>query len=161
MYNVYELKDLAKTNDDIEPYGIIMNNNNYKLTQDQLTEILVRKYPFKVDEIDLSNQDCTDYDIELMCKNSTFASIIKINLENNKEITDKAIKYLLKSKIIGSYSQICQISGKYGVPMTTIDVRARGTQITIKKKPIKYDFEITTSKGVKYIGIKEIDISYF
>jgi len=107
--------------------------NIHKITKAELHK-LIKDCSCSVDNVDLSGQNLTDEDIKLLCESKIFRPLMTINLNHNKQLTDKSIEYILSSNVVGSLMDMPNISGKYGVPCAKIEVHIKGTEIAKNMK---------------------------
>lgn len=97
------------------------------LSQQEKTDLLNSPYLDRVHTIDLSGQGIDDSFISEISQKSSLKRIINIDISDNSQITEESLKQILNSTILGSLRDLPQISGKYGVPATTIYVTAKNT----------------------------------
>ncbi len=105
--------------------------HSMKLSKKDIT--FLNNHTIQVWSLDLSDQNLEDEDIEMICNNKQFASVHNFNLRNNSKLTNLSIDYIRKSSIIGSFQSGPSISGKYGLPNSTIEIRIAGTSITYEE----------------------------
>lgn len=119
--------------------------------------------------VDFSNMNIDDTFINYFSLNPTFSRINTICLSGNADITVLSLELIRDSDYLGSLRELPQISGRYGFPGVTIDVKVDGTGIRRTDafedhrffSPISYRTIIGNKmKAPSVRGVKVLHIEY-
>jgi hypothetical protein len=119
-----------------------VDNNYRKISKSELETLKIYSKIFPHYNLDLSNQNLNDNNIKDICTNPSFCATISINLQNNTQLTNESIQYIMDSEIIGCYHDLPCISGKYGMSMSNIDIQIHNTSINIQNIKPTFGFNI-------------------
>ncbi len=119
-----------------------------EFTDEAKEEFLNSSSLINLKKLNLKNQGIDDDFIKKLCKNITFSKIEFIDLHNNEKVTEKSLKFISESKILGSVRELPQINSRYKCHFSEIFINIKGTSIpqTILEKyqnePQNKDFSI-------------------
>lgn len=99
------------------------------MTEEEKEALVNSPYLKNVKALDLKQQRLDDSFIEKLCNNQSLNRLIKLDISENKDITEKSIQLILDSDLLGSVRDLPQISGRYGIPSSTIYVTAKNTSV--------------------------------
>jgi len=102
-----------------------------KLSLEKKKALINSQYLKNVHSLYLLNQDLDDNFIERMYRNTTLKRLINLDISRNQNITNRSLQEILNSDL-GSIRDLPQISGRYGIPSSTMYVTACGTSIVSK-----------------------------
>lgn len=132
-YNSFDQDNYDILNERMKITTIIDFADYFEMNEEQ--KDLFLKYEFEsLIDLDLSGQDIDDDFVKQLCENDNLRKIKSINFSNTN-ITKKTIKHLLRYDNVSCEGDV-RISGKYGKPITEINIDVSGTKIT--KKDIVY-----------------------
>ncbi len=143
-----------------------------ELTDEAKEEFLNSSSLINLRKLNLKNQGIDDDFIKKLCKNITFSKVESIDLNDNEKVTEKSLKFISESKILGSVREHPQISSRYECHFSEIFINIKGTSIphTILEKyqnePQNKDFSIRflspvqddtitepVNKGIKWLRL--------
>lgn len=99
-----------------------------KLTPEEKNNLLRSSNLKKLKILDLSNQDMTDDDLKALSENPTFSRLLNLGLEDNSNVTEQGIEYLMNSPL-GTVRDMRQFSEVYEHPISEINVKINNTGI--------------------------------
>lgn len=130
-----DIKDLisssSREDEDIKSYNIknirkIISVEGVSLTDEEITRFVNLPF-YELRSLDLShNSFLTDKHIKKLSENSKIKRLCEINLSNCPHITDKSLTYILESEYIGKIRILPQISDRYGIPVSSINIIISG-----------------------------------
>jgi hypothetical protein len=134
-----ELTDKHFSCKDYNQLGHLLNaatsihfEKNFVMNDNQLQTFLNYRYHSLID-LNLEGQNVNDDFIESLVESENLRRIKRINFGKNSNITEKTLDLLLESSLTSCEGYYVAISGKYGLPIMTIEIKLDNESIDYKK----------------------------
>lgn len=105
-----------------------MRGSGNALTEIEKEALVSSDYLKNIHTISLVKQDLDDNFIERLCRNKSLNRLVNLDVSENEKITNKSLRLILNSDL-GSVRDLPQISGRFGIPSSTIYVTAKKTSV--------------------------------
>lgn len=156
LSNMEQLKYIMKSVTDISFY------NEFKMNEKHKQMFLGYKFNC-LRYLNLNGQDIDDDFMEQLCESDNLKTIRKLDLRNNPKITFESINMLNESENVGCQGHGVIMSGKYGRPITNIEIIFNDAKISNDEmhacQRINWDLTYFDSRdGTTFSCIKTLNI---